>query len=67
MTYGVYMRRNFFGFIRARVELLWDSACGPITDCHMATRASVEFKGGKIEVTAALKQLFSTSSFIKSE
>jgi hypothetical protein len=49
------------------VELLWDSACSPITDRHMATRAELEFKGGNIEVTAALKQLFSTSSFIKSE
>jgi hypothetical protein len=32
----------------------------PITDRHMAKRASLEFKGGKIEVIAALKQLFST-------
>jgi hypothetical protein len=51
MTYGVYMRRTFFlVFIRARVELLWDSARGPITDRHMAKRTSLEFKGAKLKL-----------------
>jgi hypothetical protein len=36
---------HFLVFISAGVELLWDSARGPITDRHMAKRASLEFKG----------------------